>query len=421
MQILSKELVIQSRGFLKVIDIIIINGGLARLIGGIVRDSLLEIYSKDVDIATNLNPTQIIDIFTKAGFKVIPTGIKFGTVTVLAAGESFEITSLRKDISSDGRHAEIEFTDDFAEDAMRRDFTINAISYDPIEHKIYDYFGGIDDLRSGKVKFIGDANTRIQEDYLRILRFFRFSIKFAKKIDPDGCAACVRNINGISRLSKERIKREFDNILQYQNTNNTNNASNAANTINILAVMMEEGVWPYIFNTKNFEPEILNKAYKIADLFNTSIALTTLYALIFSNEKDIDKKQLLALKFSRKEAQIIYDLVKLKKATNFDQLMILLSEKWLISDDETYLQFFIFAATVICNKNDILSLDNKLKQMLLRPIFPVRAEDVTKMGCSGKMIGTALKDMHNKWIESDFQMNKQQLLNYFTESNLSEK
>ncbi|XVN42748.1 MAG: hypothetical protein RCG15_00010 [Candidatus Rickettsia vulgarisii] len=149
-------------------------GGAARIIGGAVRDAIIGKINNDVDIATDLLPEQTEKILSEAGIKVIPTGKKHGTIAALLGDEKFEITTLRKDIDTDGRRARVAFTDDFAVDAARRDFTINALSYCPFQHKIYDYFNGVQDLQDKKLVFIGKAFDRIQEDCIRILRFFSF-------------------------------------------------------------------------------------------------------------------------------------------------------------------------------------------------------------------------------------------------------
>ena len=182
---LKKKLNIKSNNYLYVLEIINSKNHKARLVGGVVRDAILGIESEDIDIITTMLPEESIKVFRALGHKVLPTGIKFGTVSILYNGELFEVTTLRKDISSDGRHAKIEYTKDFYIDALRRDFTINALSYCPFAEKIFDYFHGIEHLTLGYVKFIGEPELRIQEDYLRILRFFRFFGKFGRKIDQN--------------------------------------------------------------------------------------------------------------------------------------------------------------------------------------------------------------------------------------------
>ena len=190
--------------------------GCARYVGGCVRDALIGLDVSDIDIATQLTPDQTIAAFAAAGIRTVPTGIDHGTVTAIHETQVAEVTSLRADIATDGRHAEVAFTKDWATDAARRDFTINALYLDP-EGELYDEAPeagqGLADLAAGKVRFIGNAEQRIREDYLRILRFFRFSARFATNLDPDGLVACSVRSAGLATISRERIGAELRKIL----------------------------------------------------------------------------------------------------------------------------------------------------------------------------------------------------------------
>ncbi len=183
--------------------------GDARFVGGAVRDTLLGGGVADIDIATRHPPEAVIDRLTAKRIKAIPTGIAHGTITAVSQGTVIEVTTLRRDVATDGRHATVSFTDDWREDAARRDFTINALYADPISGEIFDYFGGLDDLAARRVRFIGDPYQRIAEDHLRILRFFRFHARFGETIDADGLAACTERANDLMALSRERIASEL--------------------------------------------------------------------------------------------------------------------------------------------------------------------------------------------------------------------
>ena len=186
----------------------------ARFVGGAVRDALRGLPVSDVDIATPLPPEAVIAALGAAGIKTVPTGIAHGTVTAVTPDSTLEITTLRRDVSTDGRHATIAFTDDWAEDAARRDFTINALSVDPEGGAVHDYFGGLDDLAARRVRFIGVARDRIAEDHLRILRFFRFHARFGLGApDAEGMAACTARANDLMALSRERIRAELSRLL----------------------------------------------------------------------------------------------------------------------------------------------------------------------------------------------------------------
>jgi poly(A) polymerase len=190
------------------------HGGRARFVGGIVRDALLGRDLHDVDVACDLPPEETSVALEKAGIKVIPTGIAHGTVTAVSGDHSYEITTLRVDVQTDGRHAEVAFTDNWFADAQRRDFTFNAM-YCDLEGTIYDPFDGQTDLRDGKVRFIGVAEDRIAEDYLRIMRFFRFQALYGRPpLDPAGANACRAGAAGLHDISPERIRDELFKLMR---------------------------------------------------------------------------------------------------------------------------------------------------------------------------------------------------------------
>lgn len=185
----------------------------ARAVGGAVRNSLLGEPVDDVDIATTATPTQILDAAQKAGLKAVATGFDHGTITVIAASTPFEVTTLRQDIETDGRHARVRFTDDWHADARRRDFTINALYCDR-DGQVFDPVNGHSDIKAHIVRFIGDPDERIQEDVLRILRFFRFTAKYGDgHCEPNGLAACRKLRSGLDQLAGERINAELSKLL----------------------------------------------------------------------------------------------------------------------------------------------------------------------------------------------------------------
>lgn len=188
--------------------------GLVRYVGGAVRDTMLGLPVSDLDLATSLLPDDVSHRVRGAGFKAVPTGIAHGTVTAILPDGPVEVTTLRRDITTDGRRATVAFTDNWREDAARRDFTINALSADPRDGTIHDYFGGEADVAAGLVRFIGDPLQRIAEDHLRILRFFRFHARFGRD-EPDaaGLAACAARANDLMALSRERIAQELLKLL----------------------------------------------------------------------------------------------------------------------------------------------------------------------------------------------------------------
>ena len=204
----------ERRGMARVLEALGADDGLTRYVGGAVRDDLLHLPFSDVDLATRLRPDEVVERLEVAKVRAVPTGIDHGTITAVSNGHPIEVTSLRRDVATDGRRATIAFTNDWKEDAARRDFTINALSADPRTGEVYDYFGGTDDLLARRVRFIGEPLERIAEDHLRILRFFRFHARFgAGAPDADALAACTARANDLMALSRERIAGELLKLL----------------------------------------------------------------------------------------------------------------------------------------------------------------------------------------------------------------
>ena len=207
------------------------DSGATRYVGGAVRDTLLGLPVADIDLATRLPPDEARDRIVGAGMKAVPTGIAHGTITAVLPDGPVEVTTLRRDVSTDGRHATVSFSTDWREDAARRDFTINALYADPATGEIIDFFDGAGDLAAGRVRFIGAARERIAEDHLRILRFFRFHARFGRgDPDADGLAACADRANDLMALSRERIADELLKLLS------------TANPVPTLTLMRDRGI-----------------------------------------------------------------------------------------------------------------------------------------------------------------------------------
>ncbi len=223
-------------------------GGQTRFVGGAIRDTLLGLPVSDVDLATRLAPAEVMERLRAARIKAVPTGIAHGTVTAVSAGTPVEVTTLRRDVSTDGRRATVAFTDDWMEDAARRDFTINALYAEPESGAVQDYFGGLADLDLRLVRFIGDPLTRIAEDHLRILRFFRFHARFGQgEPDAAGLQACAARANDLMALSRERIADELLKLLALPNPAPT------------VRLMMERGIF------RPFLPEIVAEGVQRLD------------------------------------------------------------------------------------------------------------------------------------------------------------
>ena len=249
----------------KVVTALEADGRPARFVGGCVRDALLGLPAADeLDLATPERPERVIALLEAADLPAIPTGLAHGTVTTIADRCRFEITTLRRDVACDGRHAEVAFTDDFKVDAARRDFTLNAMSCDRAG-RLYDYFGGRADLAAGRVRFVGDAAARIREDYLRILRFFRFFARYGgEPADAEALAACRAAAPELGRLSGERIQTEMLKLLK------------APNPLPALRLMAETRVLAEVA----FGPVALGRLADLIALAPNSDALVRLAALL---------------------------------------------------------------------------------------------------------------------------------------------
>lgn len=365
--------------------------GQAQLVGGCVRDVLLGRKSEDIDIATTLAPQVVIKAFEAAKIKCIPTGIKHGTVTAILNDRHYEITTLRKDIETFGRHAKVEYTDNWKEDAARRDFTINAMYMD-LEGKVTDYFNGQEDLKKKVVKFVGEPQIRIKEDYLRILRYFRFISYFgADHIDQKSLDACVANMEGIKELSGERIRVEMLRI-------------GGAQYISEAFELLDRcGIAKMVYIGK------LNEKFKKYKF--TSDPYVNLAAMLRCDpaiSKEYTKLQS-RWRLSNKEGHLLHRLV--------------LEESLEIGGDESYhkRQIYIHGKELylkllaLANIEDPSEEKFKTLQTLVNtwevPNFIINGEDLKKIGYNGPEIGKRLQSLHVMWIESNFELSKEQLLN----------
>jgi len=246
----------------------VLGPGAARFVGGAVRDTLLGIEVADIDLATERPPEDVLDRLRASGIKAVPTGLAHGTITAVLPEGPVEVTTLRRDVATDGRHATVAFTQAWEEDAARRDFTINALYADPRTGEVFDYFGGIDDLAARRVRFIGDPLQRIAEDHLRILRFFRFHARFGETVDADGLAACASRANDLMALSRERIAAELLKLLL---------ADNAVPTV---ALMIDKGIFRPVLPEIEAADRLARLATREADSGTAPNAIRRLAALL---------------------------------------------------------------------------------------------------------------------------------------------
>ncbi len=370
----------------------------ARFVGGCVRKHLSGENIDDIDIATILTSDEIKQRFQNSSFKIIETGIKHGTVTLISSKYKLELTTLRKDVATDGRHAEVEYIDNWILDSERRDFTINAIYLD-INGKIFDPQTGTVDLKNNNVKFIGDPQRRIEEDYLRIIRFLRFAIQYDSPTDNTTIEALKLNLNGIKIISKERILDELFKILNLKNFNN------------LLKNENKKLIFSFVF------PELrhldrLQRLDKINEYFELN--KKSLLAVLLIDEKDSheyffhkykvsndlkDNLSLLAknFKFSKKNKNFfVKDLEKNIYLYNKEHLKLLNLLNFL-SNTKYNLQNFTKISKNISN--------SKVHK------FPFDGEYFKKKGMKeGLVLGKVMKIVEKEWIENNFQISDKRLL-----------
>jgi poly(A) polymerase len=356
------------------------HGSGARLVGGVVRDALLGVSASDIDIATPLTPETVSKLAQSAGLKVIPTGIDHGTVTIILAKGSVEVTTLRRDVSTDGRRATVAFSSDWKEDAARRDFTFNALYAQAESGRLYDYFDGEDDLKSGAVRFIGNAKDRICEDYLRIMRYFRFHAFYGRgPVDTDTLSICTQLAPRLTGLSRERIAHEFLRLLM---------APSPADT---LRAMSQANIWEYI------APEISSKGINrleniISNAQKADISLSAIarLAALLSQERTVADKMAAKLRLSRKQQKMLVKLVTGKQE----------SADGIISQ-----AYYNGAQTAL----ELAALNAPLSQLLLaktalenweKPVFPISGRDVIAAGVTpGPLVSQILQSAEKSWLE----------------------
>ena len=371
-----------------------------RFVGGCVRKSISGEYIDDIDLATILEPNEVKKRLNKENIKVIDTGISHGTVTAIINNKKFEITTLRKDLSTDGRHAKVTFTSDWKEDALRRDFTINAIYVD-IQGRIFDPLNGISDLQNGVVKFIGTSDERIQEDYLRILRYFRFFTQYSKTDHNEKVISSIKKyINGLNKVSNERIFDELNKIIQLKDLSSlfSNRTSNEI-IVNIFPQLK------YYERLKIFEA--LNHKLKLKYDNNLILAL-----LILDESNDYEYfchkyKTSNVIKSRFKNISENFESLKNKKfytEANIKKL-IYLSNKNSVRD----LMLFSICANTKTKNFSVESLLDYVNICKI-PKFPVSGDYLKQHGYeTGQVLGKKLKSLEEKWIENNFVIDKKML------------
>jgi poly(A) polymerase len=367
-------------------------GNEARFVGGAVRNAILRQPVSDIDIATPLLPDEVTKRLKAAGLGAVPTGIEHGTVTAIAGGKPFEVTTLRRDVATDGRRAVVAFTADWKEDAARRDFTINAL-YASRGGEVFDYFGGLADLDEGRVRFVGDATMRIREDYLRILRLFRFHAWYGKgEIDGEALRAAAAEKAGLANLSGERVQKELLRLLE------------AENPVAVLRVMAASGILGEVLPGELNLARLERLAALDATNFFAPDAPLRLAALL---PADANAANALAdkLKLSNADRDRLADL-----AGGREKIVSYLSIK------EVRRALYRLGAARFKDRVSLRWAEDKKESNFIqwrallamadaweRPTFPLSGRDVMAAGVpEGPLVGHVLGEVEEWWIDADF-------------------
>lgn len=364
-----------------------------RFVGGCVRNSLMNIPISDIDVATTLHPTQVIKLFQN--YIVVKTGLQHGTVTIIIDHVPFEITTLRLDVTTDGRHAEVQYIQDWVIDSCRRDFTINSL-YADFEGNVFDYHDGVKDIQEGKIKFVGDPKQRIKEDYLRILRMYRFQAYYGKSfIDPASEAAACCFIDGLNSISAERKTSELLKILSAPKAGLKNTIRDMDNA-GVLKLVVPFYKNPY-------------ELYKLVEYTEDPILLLS---SLLPNYKPLMGEVGGKMRLSTAQTRALINDV--------------LDDRGLVDDLPESIEAAVYTLGFETWKNQIIKcwaynnqgtraeLDRIIQHGLefdkKKLKLPVTGNDLLQLGISGAMIGSKLRELDQIWIDSRFKMNKEELL-----------
>jgi poly(A) polymerase len=367
------------------------DGEEARVVGGAVRNTLMGEPVGEVDIATTALPQEVTRRVSATGFRVVPTGIEHGTVMAVIDGRSFEVTTLRQDIETFGRHAKVAFGRDWKADAERRDFTMNALSA-TADGTVYDYVGGLADLRERRVRFIGDASKRIAEDYLRILRFFRFHAAYGHGApDPEGLSACIAGRAGLDQLSRERVRMELLKLLV------------APHAVPTMAVMTEVGL-------------LVSVLGGVPDLASFS-SMAKVEAAMGLKPDPARRLGALAVRVAE-DAVRMWQRLRLTNAEH-DRLAYMANAWWHVSPGSDQVarallyrlgpERFVDRVLLAWTRSPAAATDSAwhslatLPERWTAPAFPLKAADFVKRGVEkGPALGAALRAAEAAWIAADF-------------------
>lgn len=373
------------------------HGGVLRFVGGSVRNALKGIEASDIDLATDLAPDELVEACQEKGLRTVPIGIKFGTVGVVIENCIYEVTSLRKDIKTDGRHAVVEFTTDWEEDASRRDLTINAVYADE-KGNVFDYYNGIEDMEKGIVRFIGNPNHRIKEDFLRILRFFRFYSIFGEgEIDAKALKACAENKDGIKNLSMERICDELKKIMV------------TPHVVKTLNIMFDYDILgSFLPRSENLDK--LANLIRITDKLNVENKVLRRLFMLYLPGEELAENLANRFKLTKKQKEAFILLAKANpKIKEFLDDKSLLKLVYKYGKDFCRDKLLIQLAVEYKGLENLKAVLEKIESIVV-PIFPLRGKDLVPVVSNPHHIGVLIEKLEETWIESNFEITREELL-----------
>ena len=368
-----------------------------RFVGGCVRKAICGENIDDIDLATSFEPDEVKKRLHREDIKVVDTGISHGTVTAVLNKKRFEITTLRKDVSTDGRHANVEFTSNWEEDALRRDFTINAI-YADIEGRIFDPLNGISDLQNGIIKFIGSSEQRIQEDYLRILRYFRFFTQYSKiDYDQNIIRSVKQYINGLNKISNERI---FDELKKILTLNNVYSLFSHNTSKDIFLNIFPQ--FKYYERLKTID----SLDSKLRDKYDNYLILAALILDQTNNYEYFCHKYKMSNSIKNRFKNMSINFENLEKKKFFSEENI---KKLIYLSNKDYVRDLLLFSICANKKIETLSIEKLINYVNVCkiPKFPVSGDYLKKHGYeTGEVLGKKLKSLEEKWIENNFIIEK---------------
>lgn len=374
-------------------------GGTLRFVGGAIRDTLVGLSGFDLDLATDLSPDELVEACQEHRLKTMPIGLKYATTGVILDNQVVEVASLRQSVKTEDGKTEIRFTDDWSADAARRDLTINAV-YADLRGNVFDYYNGIDDLENGIVRFIGNPEDRIKEDYLRIMRFFRFYSIFGKTaIDKAALTACIKLKDGLRSVSIERVRDELFKLLITPNIAPT------------LKIIFDNDILGYFLPKSKHLDALARLTEIVSGMRYEGNFLRRLFVLYQPNAAKAENLANM-LRFTKKQKETFVNWAKIELTPeNIASPQQRLRFIYRYGKDFCIDKILLTAAI---HKTDTTGLADVLEEVesAVVPIFPLRGRDIINRGVTGGNVGKTLTLLEQRWIDSGFSLTRDELLNF---------